>query len=97
MEAYFDSAGHPSLSTDGFHALVCAYDRRGNMIESSFLGLHMEPVEYANFWKKTYEYNDLGQLVVDRFFDKTGKKLGNRYFRYDRNGAPIDTVLERAE
>jgi hypothetical protein len=95
---YFDVSGKPTIHNEGNHGWTAEYDRWGNQISSTSLGIDGNPCAINGYARVQNRYNNLGLLVESRFFDNSGNPTNSNEnvhgsnLEYDDRGNNILTT-----
>ena len=75
-QAFFDEAGKPTRSKDGYAKVTMAYDARGNEIAAAYFDEAGRPTRLKE-----------GYATFTKAYDARGNRIGQAY--YDEEGKPI--------
>jgi len=74
--AYFDEAGKPVRSRDGYASFAASYDERGNLIGAAYFDERGKPLRAAKqlrFRRFAATYDERGNQIEIATFDEAGK------------------------
>lgn len=92
---YFDAQGRPINGSQGYHCFANRYDARGRQVEYRVFDVQGEPADAfsSGTHRGEREFDANGNLVVQRFFRKTGTPISAEdgscamvVFLYDEHG-----------
>lgn len=97
QEAYFDAAGQPVKTREGYATVRVRYGLQGKPVEYVYLDERGEPASYkGRYARKVLAYDSKNNLAEDGVFDGGGKPSVNEYgvfknkYRYDERGYRIE-------
>jgi hypothetical protein len=78
-EAYFDAAGRPCLSWNGFHKIAVQYDERGNPVGEAYFDTNGKPcLHRQGFYRGRGRYDERGNRVEETLFDEKDRPCLNK-------------------
>ncbi|WP_048709317.1 TIR domain-containing protein [Microvirga massiliensis] len=96
-EAYFDGAGKPTLSKDGYAKVIFGYDARGKEKERAYFDEAGRPTRSKDGYARIVRAFDArGQLIEEAYFDELGNPAlsRNAYAKvrknYDVSSNPVE-------